>query len=387
MPGTDLIAAVYAHRLFDGDNWLHDHALILEGDQVHAVLPRADIPADIQSIDLGPLTLAPGLIDIQVNGGAGVMFNSDPGPAGIASIVSAHRRFGTTGILPTVISDTPDVQQAAAAAVATAREKGEAGVLGLHLEGPHFEPARRGTHKASLIRPLAAADISWLSSLQDYPTIITLAPEHAAPGTVRALSEAGLLVCAGHTDASYEQIAAAIAEGLRGFTHLFNAMSPLQGRSPGTVGAALDNPDTWAGIIADGHHVHPASIRLAHRAKAPGKLMLVSDAMSTVGGPTSCEIYGERIEVEDGRLVNAEGNLAGSAIALIDAVRIAHRDVGLELAECLRMASRYPAEFLGLESRLGRLAAGYRADLFAFDDNFQVAHTWVAGDHQRHGKS
>ncbi|WP_238946904.1 N-acetylglucosamine-6-phosphate deacetylase [Seongchinamella unica] len=384
MSGTALISAVYSHRLFDGDQWLRDHALLIDGEQIVAILPQAEVPVDIHSLDLGGLTLAPGLIDIQVNGGGGIMFNNAPSASGVATIASAHRDYGTTGIIPTLISDTPDVQRKAAAAIAEIRAAGVAGVLGLHLEGPHFEPARRGTHKAAMIRPPADSDLAWLASLRDFPTIVTLAPEHVDPGIVRQLNEAGLLVCAGHTNASYQQICAALDEGLRGFTHLFNAMSPLQGREPGTVGAALDSADSWAGIIADGHHVHPAAIRLAHRAKEPGKLILVSDAMSTVGGPDSVEIYGERIRVEDGRLINAEGKLAGSAIALIDAVRIAHQQAGLPLEECLRMASRYPAEFLGLEAQLGRLAVGYRADLFAFDDNYRVGHTWVAGEHQSH---
>ncbi|RLQ21325.1 N-acetylglucosamine-6-phosphate deacetylase [Seongchinamella sediminis] len=384
MPGPALVSAICPRRLFDGDNWLDDHALLIDREQIVAVLPRAELAADIQRHELAGLNLAPGLIDIQVNGGGGVMFNNQPSAEGVATIANAHRRYGTTGIMPTVISDTPEVQRRAASAIAAARAAGESGVLGLHLEGPHFAPNRRGTHKATMIRPPAPSDIDWLTSLGDFPTMITLAPEHAGPGVVRKLSQAGLLVCAGHTDASYQQISAAIAEGLRGFTHLFNAMSPLQGRAPGTVGAALDNTDTWAGIIADGHHVDPAAIRIAHRAKGPGKLLLVSDAMSTVGGPDSIEIYGECIKVDAGRLVNAEGNLAGSAIALFDAVRIAHLDAGLALEECLRMASRYPAQFLGLEGQLGRLAAGYRADLFAFDNDYQVSHTWVAGEHQQH---
>jgi N-acetylglucosamine-6-phosphate deacetylase len=215
--------------------------------------------------------------------------------------------------------------------------------------------------------------------------MLTLAPEHTHPGQIRRLTDAGLLVCAGHSDASYEQVQAALAQGLRGFTHLFNAMSPLQGRAPGVVGAALDSGAAWVGIIADGHHVHPASIRIAARSLPAGKLLLVSDGMSTVGSAaTACEIYDERIELRDGRLVNAEGALAGSAIGMNEAVRISHQRVGLPLAECLRMASLYPASFLRLDNRLGRIAPGYRADLVALDGQFNVLATWVAGSHQKH---
>ncbi|EEB76857.1 N-acetylglucosamine-6-phosphate deacetylase [marine gamma proteobacterium HTCC2148] len=383
MPGRDMSSAVSAGHVFDGKIWLDNYGLLLDGGNIQALLPRADIPRDIPHNNLGDLSLAPGLIDIQVNGGGGVMLNNNPSAEGVACMAQAHRQFGTTGLAPTVISDTPEVQRAAATAVAQAREAGEMSVLALHIEGPHFEPQRRGTHKAEMIRPISDSDLSWLASLQDFPVIVTLAPEHTAPGQIHALAAAGLIVCAGHTNATYEQIQTSIDEGLRGFTHLFNAMSPLEARAPGTVGAALESDSTWAGIIADGHHVHPTSIRLAHRTKAPGKLLLVSDAMSTVGGPAHFEIYGEQISAKNGRLVNAEGKLAGSAIALIDAVRIAHEEAGIALGECLRMASLYPATFLGMDEQLGRLQPGYRADMLAFDKKYCVSDTWVAGQHQR----
>ncbi|MEE4250182.1 MAG: N-acetylglucosamine-6-phosphate deacetylase, partial [Alcanivoracaceae bacterium] len=261
----------------------------------------------------------------------------------------------------------------------------EKGILGLHIEGPFVEAGRRGTHKAEMIRRLEASDIAWLCELQAFPIMLTLAPEHVPLQQLRELAAAGILLCAGHTDADYDCIQAAIACGLRGFTHLFNAMSPMSARAPGTVGAALEDSDTWAGIIADGHHVHPTMIDLARRCKAPGKLLLVSDTMATVGATEDCfELYGEQIAVRDGCLINAEGKLAGSAIALIDAVRIAHQRAGIELGECLRMASLYPAAFLKLEKHLGRLQSGYRADLMCFDIEYQVTHTWVAGQHMKH---
>ena len=385
MPGTGMTTAVCARQLFDGERWLADHALILKDDLIQTVLPANLLPADITRVDLGDGTLAPGLIDIQVNGGGDVMLNNQPNADGVARIAAGHLQFGTTGLLPTVISDTRDTQQAAATAVGEARANGSAGILGLHIEGPFFDMQRRGTHNADMIRPLEDADIQWLTHINDFPVVLTLAPEHTAPGQLRQLADAGLLLCAGHTDADYACIQAAIAEGLRGFTHLFNAMKPLTSREPGTVGAAMESPDTWAGIIVDGHHVHPAAIRLALRTKAPGKLLLVSDAMSTVGGKQdSFVIYGERIAQREGRLVNAEGNLAGSAIALIDAVRIGHEQVGIELGECLRMASLYPAQFLKLEHQLGRLQQGFRADMMCFTSNYAVTDTWVAGEHQRH---
>ena len=252
-------------------------------------------------------------------------------------------------------------------------------VLGIHIEGPFFAAARRGTHQADRLRQPTAADIDWLRSLADMRCLTTLAPEVMAPGMIRQLSSAGIVVSAGHSAASWAQLQQARREGLRGFTHLFNAMSPLTAREPGVTGAALDSGDCWLGIIADGHHVHPASIRVAHRCAGAGKLFLVSDAMATVGsGQPWFTLYGERITARDGRLLNAEGALAGSAIGLVDAVRYCHRVVGLPLEECLRMASLYPAEFIG-EQRLGRIAAGSRADLVLLDENLQVNATWVAG--------
>ncbi len=380
MPATGAELALTASRIFDGESWLFGHNVLLSGTEIHSVVTADELPQGIDRVDLGEGILAPGLIDIQVNGGGGVLFNNQTDAAGIGKIAAAHRQFGTTGLLPTLISDTPEQQRAAAAAVGTARSEGEAGVLGLHLEGPFFDLERRGIHSADRIRPLEAADIEWLCSLDDYPVVLTLAPEHVSCKELRLLADAGLLLCAGHSNASYACAREAIGAGLRGFTHLFNAMSPLTSREPGVVGAALEDADTWAGIIADGHHVHPATIQLAHRLKASGKLMLVSDAMSTVGSAdTGCEIYGERIENVGGRLVNAEGRLAGSAIALIDAVRIAHEDAGIELGECLRMASLYPATFLKLDNHLGRLHKGYRADMLFFTADYTVSHSWVAG--------
>lgn len=374
-----------APRLFDGERFYSDVAVTLEGERIVALCPAADLPAGITAQRFDSGTLAPGFIDLQVNGGGGVLLNNSPTAAAVNRITAGHRRAGTTGLVPTLISDTPETQRAAVAAVAEARQSGNRGVLGVHVEGPFFEPARRGTHRADMIRNPSDGDLDWLTSLDDLPVLLTLAPEHLLPGQLRRLADAGVRVFAGHTDASYEQVATALAEGLHGFTHLFNAMSPLTGRAPGTVGAALDHRDSFVGIIADGHHVHPASIRIAQRAKQRGRLVLVSDAMATVGSEDSgFEIYGERIEVRDGKLVNAEGALAGSAIGLNDAVRYTHTVVGLPLDECLRMASLYPAACLDLDHELGRIASGYRADLVLFDDDLRVSDTWVAAAHQSH---
>ncbi len=385
MPEPGAAVAISAPSIFDGAHFLQNHCVIVRGEAVEALVPLAQCPAGVEVMALPEGILAPGLIDLQVNGGGDLMFNNNPCQETLAAMLGAHRATGTTAMMPTLISDTRATGEQAVAAVRAARAGGNSGILGIHLEGPFFEVARRGAHRADMIRTPTAGDIAWLCSLNDLEVIVTLAPELTAAGQIRQLTASGIHVCAGHTNASHGQIVAAIEEGLEGVTHLFNAMSPLTGREPGTVGAALLENALWAGIIADGHHVHPASIRLAQRSKPPGRLVLVSDAMATVGGRSrSFSLYAEQLSVDNGKLVNGDGVLAGSAIGMIDAVGYAARTVGIPLQECLRMASLYPAAILGLDDRQGRIASGYRADLVHFDQDFSVHNTWLAGDHQRH---
>jgi N-acetylglucosamine-6-phosphate deacetylase len=377
--------AITAPSVFDGARFLQDYCVIVQQDTITQVLPTADCPTELETLSLENGILAPGFIDLQVNGGGDLLFNNAPCSATVNTIHAAHRATGTTSMLPTVLSDTPEVQQAAVEAVREARFNGNPGIAGIHIEGPFFEASRRGAHSSSMIRTPQAQDIDWLCTLQDLPVMLTLAPEHAQPGQIKQLADGGIYVCAGHTNASYQQIVEAAGEGLQGVTHLYNAMSPLSSREPGTVGAALDQDGLWAGIIADGHHVHPASIRMACALKPEGKLVLVTDAMATVGGRRdSFELYGEVIRAHEGRLVNSNGLLAGSAIGMIDAVRYTHRTVGLPLEQCLRMASLHPAATLKLDHTLGRINSDYRADLVHFDENFIVHNTWLAGQRQSH---
>jgi N-acetylglucosamine-6-phosphate deacetylase len=385
MPDHGNEIAISAPRVFDGERFLSDHCVIVRQQTVAQLLPVADCPPGLQRLALASGTLAPGLIDLQVNGGGDALFNNAPCEATLDTMAAAHRATGTTSMFPTLLSDTRATQQQAVDAVRAARASGNPGILGIHLEGPFFAPGRAGAHRADLLRQPEPGDIAWLCTLQDLPTLVTLAPEQLESGQIRQLAGSGIRVCAGHTNASSEQLDRAVTEGLRGVTHLFNAMSPLTGRAPGAVGAALGNDLLWAGIIADGHHVHPANIRLAHRLKPRGQLVLVTDAMATVGGSRKAfALYGEEVRESDGKLVNAAGVLAGSAIGLIDAVRYCATVVELELAECLRMASLYPAAIAGLDGSLGRLAPGYRADLIHFDDHFRVHHSWLAGQHRVH---
>ncbi|MEM6580615.1 MAG: N-acetylglucosamine-6-phosphate deacetylase [Pseudomonadota bacterium] len=385
MPEHGSEFAVSAPLIFDGAEFLPNHCVTVQDGKVAQLLPLSDCPDSIQHLTLSQGTLAPGLIDLQVNGGGDVLFNNEPTQDSVHRITEAHLSKGTTALLPTVISDAKEVQYSAVAAAQQAIAAGNESVLGVHLEGPHFAEQKRGAHCASNIRPASREDIDWLQSLQDLLVLITVAPEEMPIGYIRALRDSGIIVCAGHTQATYAQIQRAMDEGLLGVTHLFNAMSPLTSREPGAVGAALEADTLWAGIIADGHHVHAAALRLAHACKPAGKLLLVSDAMATVGGTqTHFQLYGDRITERDGKLVNAQGALSGSAIGLIDAVRFAHQNAGIDLEECLRMASLYPAIALGLDKERGRIAPAYRADLVHFNDDFQVLQTWVGGRHRSH---
>lgn len=381
--------ALVGARIFTGEEFLEHQALVINGDVIEALVPAANLPADIPRVALQGGVVAPGFIDLQVNGGGGAFFTSDTSVSAIQTMLDGHRPTGTTSLLPTLISDTREVHQAGVRAVADAVAAGMKGVLGVHVEGPFFDMARRGAHNERYIRKMEQADIDWLvasvKAQHEFKVMLTLAPEHADAGQIRQLTSAGVVVCAGHTDGHYEDVVAALKEGLSGFTHLYNAMRPTTGREPGVVGAALEDGNSWCGIIIDTYHVHAASARIAYAAKPKGKMYLVTDAMSTVGSPEkSFQIYGETIYEKDGCLVNAEGRLAGSAIGMIDAVRLNTDWVGIELAESLRMASLYPAEFMQVDNFLGRIRKNYRADLVHFTDDFNVTHTWVAGDERVH---
>lgn len=298
--------------------------------------------------DIAPHVLMPACTDLQVNGGGGVMVNSDPTPDGLRSIAAAHRRLGTGGILPTVITDAPDVAEAAAeAAIATA---GEPGLLGLHLEGPHIATERRGTHTPEHIRPLDRRTVDLVTRLRTagLPVMLTLAPELADPAFLTELVATGATLSAGHSAADAEETRAAIAAGVTCFTHLYNAMPPMTSRAPGIVGAAI-NSTAFCGLIADGIHVHWDMLRIAIAARPrPDRVFLVSDAMATVGGPDSFTLYGQEITVRDGALVNAEGALAGAHIDLVQSLRNVHRHVGLHLARAVAMVTDVPRAAVGL---------------------------------------
>ncbi|HVC02296.1 MAG TPA: N-acetylglucosamine-6-phosphate deacetylase [Steroidobacteraceae bacterium] len=376
-------------RVLTDEGFLEHRAVLIDGADIVAVCPEEDQRlAAATSVDLAGRLLLPGFIDTQVNGGGGVQFNEDPCVGSIRAIGRAHRRCGTTGFLPTLISDDPVVMARAIAAVEAALAAGVPGVLGIHIEGPFLNEARKGVHDPAKFRDLDAAALRLLTSMRAGKTLVTLAPEVTAPGAIPRLVQAGVLVSAGHSNASHAEIRRALGEGLRGFTHLFNAMSQMTGREPGVVGAALEDPDSWCGIIVDGRHVDPVVLRIALRAKAPERFMLVTDAMACVGTEQrSFMLQGRRIEVQDGVCIDEDGVLAGSALDMAHAVRNAITLLGLELPAAVRMASRNPAEFLGLDASLGRIAPGYRANFVVADDELRAEDTWIDGRSLRlHGE-
>lgn len=376
-------------RVLSGEGFLDRHVVLLDGTHIEGVVAEDDARVSgATPVDLAGRWLLPGFIDTQVNGGGGVQFNESPSVESIRAIGRAHRHFGTTGFLPTLISDDADVMARAIAAVEAGIAAGVPGLLGIHIEGPFLNETRKGVHDAAKFRPLDEEALTLLCSMRAGLTLVTLAPEVTEPGMIARLTKAGVLVSAGHSDAGHSRIGVALGEGLRGFTHLFNAMSQMTAREPGVVGAALEDPHSWCGIIVDGRHVDPATLRVALRAKRPERFMLVTDAMACVGTEqrTFC-LQGRRIEVRDGVCLDEDGVLAGSALDMARAVRNSIEFLGLELDQAVNMASLQPAEFLGLGTSLGRIAAGYRANLVLLDTHLQVVDSWIDGRSLRlHGE-
>ncbi len=372
-------------RVLRADTFARGQTVLIAQGRIVDVLPASDARCRAaEPYDLRGGLLLPGVIDVQVNGGGGVLFNDAPSVESIRTIGAAHRRFGTTAFLPTLISADFDIVARAIAAVRGALVAGVPGVLGIHIEGPFLNVARKGVHDPAKLRELDPSALGLLTSLQGGRTLVTLAPEMTTPQLIEQLVAAGVVVSAGHTDASYAEIRAALAHGLTGFTHLFNAMSQLTGREPGTVGAALDDQRSWCGIIVDGEHTDPVALRIALRCKPHDRFMLVTDAMPSVGTSQGWfELQGRRITVRGHTCVDEDGRLAGSNIDMASCVRNAIAMLGVSVPQAVRMASQVPAEFLGVSQEYGRIAAGQRANLVLADDELNVLETWIDGKSSR----
>jgi N-acetylglucosamine-6-phosphate deacetylase len=377
-----MLTSFFNGRVLTDTGFVEGRAVLVEDGRILRVTAGSDpdIKAADRRVDLVGHMLVPGFIDTQVNGGGGVLFNEKPTVEAIRAIGAAHRRFGTTGFLPTVITDDLD-RIGLALDAADLAVRNVPGALGIHVEGPFINEQRKGIHDSSKFRLLGERAFEMLTSVADGRRLVTLAPELTTPAMIGRLAAAGIIVSAGHTDGSYEQITESLSAGVSGFTHLYNAMSPLAGRSPGAVGAALDHHGAWAGIIVDGHHVAPASLRIALKAMGPDRLMLVTDAMPSVGvAARSFQLQGRHIVVANGVCVDEKGVLAGSDLDMAGAVRNAVALLGVDLPTAVRMASHVPACFLGLGHELGRIAPGYRADLVQLTDAIDVVESWISGE-------
>ncbi len=384
-PGPDRYArtspsAISADRIFDGQRW-HDNALIvIDRGMVKCIAPRSQSAGE-WPIDVMPpgTLLAPGFIDLQVNGGGGILLNDDPAPDAMRAIARAHRKYGTTSCLPTLISDT---RAKATAAIGAAKLlDGSDGILGLHLEGPFISPSRPGIHRSDRILTATREDLDWLEELSAVgSSMVTLAPECVPAGFVKTLAASGIRVSVGHSEATPDSLIRAIDDGLSGVTHLFNAMPAMSAREPGIVGVALTDERLTVGIIVDGIHVDPLVVRAAFAAKGRSNIALVSDAMPTVGTKQDhFELMGRQIQLRNGRLVSESGTLAGAHLDLASAVKNAVTLAGISLDDALRAASLVPARFLGIEQHRGTLSAGARADIVALTGNLDVLATWIAG--------
>lgn len=364
-------------RLFDGQHFIADQVLTITNGVISA------IDADISNVDIKAEGLVvPGFIDLQVNGGGGALFNDSPSLDKLKTIIAAHAKFGTTAMMPTLITDKIEVMAQAADAMAEAIREKVPGIVGIHFEGPHLSLAKKGTHCAELIRPISEAEWQVVSRKDIGQVMITLAPETVSVHDISRMVDLGIIVSLGHTNADFITAQKAVDAGATGFTHLFNAMSPLQGRAPGVVGCALLNDNTQAGLIVDGHHVDYASCQLAIKAKPAGGIFLVSDAMSPVGTDIKeFPLYDKTVYVENGKLTSSTGELAGSSLDMASAVKNTHLELKVPLDEALRMASLYPARYLYQQKNVlrGQIKVGQYADLVVLNDDLSVNETWISG--------
>ncbi len=380
MTGQARIALTGA-EIFDGERMHRGKTLLLDGERVAAIADKVPDGTENRRLDGG--ILSPGFVDLQVNGGGGVMFNDAPTVETLRIMADAHARLGATSILPTLITDRPEITRAAIAAVYDAQAQGVAGIAGLHLEGPHLSLARKGAHDPALIRPMRENDLDLLlAAARQLPVLkVTIAPESVTPAQMRALADAGILLSLGHSDAGFAACAEAADHGARCVTHLFNAMSQLGSREPGLVGAALECGALSAGLIADLVHVHPRTIAAALRAKrGPGRVFLVSDAMATAGSDiTAFTLNGREIRRAGGRLTLADGTLAGADLDLTRALRNIMTAADLDLPGALAMATTIPATLIGCDNRIGRLTPGARADILHLSDDLHLRAVWRGG--------
>ena len=371
--------ALTGARVFNGSAMLDNMAVIVEGRVIADVLPASTLPRNIEVQRLQGGILSAGFIDVQVNGGGGALMNDRLTIETVRRIAAAHRKFGTTGLLPTVITDDQMVIDQAIAAVQDAISNNVPGILGIHLEGPFLDVARKGAHPAHFIRAITDSDVKRIAALKCGSVMLTLAPNKVSPHFIAELTERGVLVSLGHAEANVAEVQQALAAGARAFTHVYNAMSQLNGRKPGMVGACLADRESYCGVIVDGLHVDDIALKVLFAAKSLDRIMLITDAMSpAAGGPEQFELQGRTARRVANRLQLEDGTLAGSIVTIDEAVRRSIQ-LGVRLEHALRMASLVPAQFLRKENELGRVAKGFIASMVHLSDDLHVNKTWIEG--------
>ncbi|MBE3712988.1 N-acetylglucosamine-6-phosphate deacetylase [Vibrio parahaemolyticus] len=370
-------------KIYTGSDVLTDHAVIVENDLIQSIVPVAELPKGIEVKDLNGANLSPGFIDLQLNGCGGVMLNDAITAETMQIMHEANLKSGCTSFLPTLITSSDEDMRAAISAAREYHKKYPNQSLGLHLEGPYLNVAKKGIHSVDFIRPSDDGMIDLICSNADIIAKVTLAPEQNDPEHIARLKTAGIVVSIGHTNATYAEARKGFEAGITFATHLFNAMTPMVGREPGVVGAIYDTPEIYAGIIADGFHVDYANIRIAHKIKGE-KLVLVTDATAPAGANIDHFIFvGKKVYYRDGKCVDENGTLGGSALTMIEAVQNTVEHAGIALEEALRMATLYPATAIGVEDRLGRIRKGMVANLTIFDRDFNVKATVVNGQYEQ----
>ena len=371
--------ALTGARVFDGDSFRDGLAVVVSAGKIAFVIPESQLNATIQRQPLHGGILAPGFLDVQVNGGGGALLNDHPDAATVRQIAESHRKFGTTGLLPTVITDDQKVIDQAVSAVQAAIKNRMPGILGIHMEGPFLDVTRKGAHPAHFIRAITESDVRRIADIKCGVVMLTLAPNRVPPGFIAELSKHGVLISLGHAEATIGDVQPALDAGASAFTHIYNAMSQLTGREPGMVGACLGDPTSFCGVIVDGLHVSEVALKVLFAAKPKNHIMLITDAMPpAAGGPDRFELQGRVAHRIGNKLQLQDGTLAGSIVTMDEAVRRSV-ELGVGLEDALRMASTIPAHFLRKENELGRIAQGFKASMVHLSDDLHVTKTWIDG--------
>ena len=370
-------------RIFTGHEILDDHAIIVANGLIERICPLADVPANVEQRSVNGAILAPGFIDVQLNGCGGVQFNDTAEAVTVETLEimqKANEKSGCTSFLPTLITTSDDLMKQGVRVMREYLAKHPNQALGLHLEGPWLNLVKKGTHNPEFVRKPDHELVQFLCDNADVITKVTLAPEMVAPEVITALANAGIVVSAGHSNATAKEARIGFRAGITFATHLFNAMPYMSGREPGLTGAILDANEIYCGIIADGLHVDYINIRNAKRLKGD-KLCLVTDATAPAGANIDQFIFaGKTIYYRNGLCVDENGTLSGSSLTMIEGVRNLVEHANIALDEVLRMATLYPARAIGVEKHLGSIAPGKVANLTAFTHDFKIIKTIVNGD-------